>query len=148
VTARILLDQWSSFLQKLPGDFRARHPFLDEHSRILLGIPEGFPRDLAELAELRLEDCLASTHPETDLKRCEGQLRALVPRANISLESRRELWTSIVTAAALRAFFAGRSEDDVVRELEAEGKKLRELGGAAETKAFGRRVETVFEKLR
>jgi serine/threonine protein kinase len=147
-TVRGLLGAWTSFLQKLPGDFRARHGFLDDHHRTLLEIPEGFPRDLPELAELSLEDCLASTHPEAELKRCEGQLRELVPRANVSLESRRELWTSIVTAAALRAFLAGRTEDDVVRELEADGKTLRALGGAGETKGFGKRVETVFERLR
>jgi hypothetical protein len=147
-TARELLGLWTSFLQKLPGAFRARHAFLEDHSRTLLGIPDGFPRDLAELAELRLDDCLASTHPEAALRRCEGQLRELAPRTNVSLESRRELWTSIVTAAALRAFFAGRSEDDVVRELEAEGKTLRALGGPGETKAFGKRVEAVFRMLR
>ncbi|HXX92983.1 MAG TPA: serine/threonine-protein kinase, partial [Planctomycetota bacterium] len=144
-TAQGLLDEWNSFLQKLPGEFRARHPFLEDHQRSLRGIPEGFPRDLPELGEIRLEECLASPHPEAELERCELQLRALAPRPNVSLESRRELWTSIVVTAALRAFFAGRSEEEVARQLKAEGDTLRTLGGTGETRKFGKRVETVFE---
>ncbi len=147
-TARVLLEQWSSFVQRLPGDFRARHPFLEDHGRTLAEIAEGFPHDLAELAQIRLDDCLASANPEAELDRCEKSLRALAPRTNVSLESRRELWTSIVAAAALRGFFAGRTEEEIARDLKGEGEALRALGGAAEPKAFGTRVESVFEKLR
>ncbi len=147
-TARKILEQWAAFAEKLPAEFRARHPFVAEHGRELGALSEGFPRDLPELAEIRVEDALAATNPEAELARIEERLRALVPRANVSLESRRELWTSIVSAAALRAFYLGRTEEEVVRDLKDEGEALQKLGGAAGTKAWGPRIASVLEKLR
>jgi serine/threonine protein kinase len=143
-SARELLERWSGFLQKLPGEFRARHPFVDDHARALGGLAEGFPRPLAELESLRVEDSLASANPEAELKLLEDRLRALTSRPNVSVESRRELWSSIVAAAALREFLAGRTEEDAARALKDEGGTLRRLGGPA-TKAYGKRVEAVFE---
>ncbi|HLF95027.1 MAG TPA: hypothetical protein VJB14_16280, partial [Planctomycetota bacterium] len=147
-TVRKTLESWSGFAEKLPPEFRARHPFVADHGRELGTLSEGFPKDLPELAEIRVEDALAAANPEPELARVEERLRALVPRANVSLESRRELWTSIVSAAALRAFYLGRTEEEVVRDLKDEGEALQKLGGAAGTKALGPRVAAVLERLR
>jgi hypothetical protein len=145
-TVGTLLEAWKSFVASLPAGFLARHPFVTDHARTLEDLGQGFPSDLTELGEIRLEDCLAAPNPEAELARAEEKLRVLIQRPKVSLESRRDLWTTLVSASALRSLFAGRSEEETAQALQSEGDALRRTGATA-VKTYGGRVQAVLERL-
>jgi hypothetical protein len=116
----------------------------DELTRILAG----FPKDLAELASIDLEAPLAGAAVEADLAKLDGDLRSLETRPGVAIESRRKLYSALVTVGALRALFAGKDEDAAAADVRLWSSKLAAAGGAMDEKRFGPRVERVFAKLK
>jgi predicted Ser/Thr protein kinase len=140
--------RWREFQAKLAPEFQARHPVLAEQERRLAPLLTDFPKDLEELEEINLEKALESRLPEEPLHREEERLRKLAGKAGVTAESRQELYTRLVEAVALQAFFAGRSEEEAARLLEKEGAVLRTLDGPTDPGRFGPRVANVFQLLR
>ena len=127
-----------------------RNRFLSDHDGQLSRLLESFPADLAELEKLdaMLEAVFAAASPEAELEKVDRTLEGLEARPNITRESRQRLFTGRAVAAALRGLLAGRSEDAVSSELSALRGKLREVGGPADVKQYGPRVEKVLASLK
>lgn len=125
-----------------------RHPELTGRTNDLQKLLGGFPVPLPELASVDLEAPLAGKDVEADLMKLEMQLRALEARPGIALESRRELYTALVSVGALRALLAGKDEDGAATDVRTWGSKLAAAGGATDEKRFGPRVEKVFAKVK
>ncbi|HEX7901268.1 MAG TPA: hypothetical protein VF950_26150 [Planctomycetota bacterium] len=126
---------------KKAADLKSR---ADELNRILAG----FPKDLAELASIDLEAPLAGAAVEADLAKLDADLRSLETRSGIAVESRRKLYSALVTVGALRALVAGKDEDAAAADVRIWSSKLAAAGGAMDEKRFGPRVEKVFAKIK
>jgi hypothetical protein len=139
-------SEWKGFVARLDAKFRERHG-VDARAQEIARLFEGFPADLKELARFAIDDVFANANPDAALAKHEQALMALEGRANVSRESRQALYGWIVTVGALRALYAGRSEEDAAKELAAYAEKLKAVGAPAETKRYGPRVGRVFDIL-
>ena len=78
----------------------------------------------------------------------ERSLKALDGRSGVTRESRQRLYTMIVTTVSLRSFLQGKEEADVVADLKGYAEPLKKAGGAgADARAYGARVQSVFDAL-
>lgn len=146
--ADALLKKWTAFESGLEAPFRGSHPIVQRHRGELDRLRGGFPIDLAELGDIDLEACISAPSPEAELVKAEKILRALTFRSGITRESRRNLYTVLVTAIALRLFLEGKNEDEALSAVEPYRRQLAGIGGPVNPREFGPRVEKVFEKLR
>jgi len=147
-----LFGVWKGMMSKLDAKFVERHRFLSDHERQLTRSLDAFPVELAELEKVApsIDAAFSAEAPDVELGKIEETLSGLESKSNLSLESRRLLYTSLVTVASLRGLLAGKSEDAVAGDLSAYRQKLREAGGPADAsvKKYGPRVEKVFGALR
>lgn len=141
-----LLKQWSGFVDGLPAGSRQRTQAA-EHGTQLAKLREGYPKDLPELATIDVSAILAGNNPEGDLQKAERTLKNLDGRSGVSRESRQRLYSLIITVVSLRSFLQGREEGDVVADLKAYADPLKKLGGATDARAYGARVQSVFDTL-
>lgn len=141
--------QWESFAGGFSPAFRKRHPFLEERTRELRAALQDFPADLPELETLDIGASFDAADPREALRALSERLRRLDGGgASLAIESRRRLYSAIVTVEALRAFAAGKSEEEAAREVAGYADRLRQAGGPLDPRRYGPRVERVFEKLR
>ena len=139
-----LQTKWMALLKSVDEKHRLR---VAEHEGLIFKPLEEFPKDLAELDAVDISACLAAPQPEAELRRAERTLKGLEGRANITRESRQKLYSLVVTAVSLRTFLAGKEEPDAVEELRGYGEKLKKLGGPVNARAYGARVQKVFDAL-
>jgi hypothetical protein len=144
--AEELHAQWTLMYQSLDPAFKPRVR-VGEHDVALGRLREGFPKDLPELDKVDIGACLSAGSPETELQKAERALKALDGRSGVSRESRQRLYTMIVTVVSLRGFLQGKEETDVVTELKGYGDKLSKVGGPTDSRAYGARVQSVFDAL-
>jgi hypothetical protein len=121
---------------------------LKAHADELKRLLAGFPKDLPELASIDLEAPLAGASVDADLVKLETDLRSLEARPGIAIESRRKLYSALVTVGALRALLSGKDEAAAAADLRAWAPKLAAAGGPLDEKRFGPRVEKVFASLK
>ncbi|MBI2899026.1 MAG: hypothetical protein HYY17_02505 [Planctomycetes bacterium] len=96
----------------------------------------------------RLLGGLEEPDPDRALADVEKLLKAHAERwDDLSPEARRSLVTLRIATAALRGFRAGRSEEDVARDLAEFRAKLREVGGPEGGERFGPKVREVLRRL-
>lgn len=138
--------KWTLMYESIDKNFKLRSRVAD-HDLELGKLAAGVPKDLTDLDKIDLSACMASGSPEAELQKAERDLKVLEGRAGITRESRQRLYTLIVTAAALRGFLQGKEESEVVAEVKAYGEKLAKVGGPTDTRAFGARVQSVFDAL-
>jgi hypothetical protein len=136
------------FAGKLDPAFLQRTPDVKAHAAELQKLLSGFPADLAELGTIDLEAPLCGRAVEADLLTLENRLRSLESRGAISVESRRDLYTALVSVGALRALVAGKDEDGAAADVRSWAAKLAAAGGPTDVKRFGARVERVFGRLK
>jgi hypothetical protein len=139
-----LQTKWIGMLKSVDEKHRLR---MAEHEVQIFKPLEEFPKDLAELEAIDLSACLAAPQPEVELRKAEKSLRALENRTSITRESRQRLYTLLVTAVSLRLFLAEKEESDAAAELRSYGEKLKKVGGPGDTRAYGARVQKVFETI-
>lgn len=141
-------NKWTYFVvQGLPEGSKFRSKAGD-HDLEMGKLIDAFPKDLPELEKIDISGCLTADNPEAALRTAEKQLKALESRAGISKESRQKLYTMIVTVVSLRTFLQGKEEIDALGELRGYGDKLSKVGGPTDARAFGARVQKVFDALR
>jgi hypothetical protein len=139
--------QWTLMYEALDSGFKPRAR-VGEHDVQLGRLREGFPKDLTEdLDRIDIGACLAAGSPESELQKVERSLKALDARSGVARESRQRLYTMIVTVVSLRGFLQGKEEADVVAELKGYADKLAKVGGPGDTRAYGARVQSVFDAL-
>jgi hypothetical protein len=146
--AQGLLASWKTFVDGLHPAFRARQPIVEEHSRALTAALDRMPRDLAELDQDDLGSCFEGVQVEARLLAKEDQLRRLESQGGLTIESRRNLYTLLVAARALRLFLSGKTQEEVEQASREELQKLRQAGGAVQPDRFGPRMRKVFDSLR
>ncbi|MBI2898612.1 MAG: hypothetical protein HYY17_00335 [Planctomycetes bacterium] len=136
---------WAETCEKAGRDYRENCPEL--RNPLLATLAASFPVDPEELDSIDLDGCFAADSPEAFLDGAIAKLRELRKTPRISEESLRKTLTLLVAATAIRELLAGRSEAEVVESLNEVGTELRKLGGAAETRRWGPRVDRVFAAL-
>lgn len=139
-----LQSKWIALLKSIDDKHRLR--VAEHEGQIFKGLEE-FPKDLAELDAVDISACLSATQPEAELRKAEKTLKSLETRSGVSRESRQRLYTLLVTAVSLRTFLAEKEEGDAVEELRGYAEKIRKVGGPGETRAYGARVQKVFDAL-
>lgn len=142
--AEALRGRWSE-LTKIVND--KNRPRVADHESQIARLLDGYPQDLKDLDAIDINACLSATEPEKELRKAERTLKGHEAKSGISRESRQRLYSMIVTVVALRNFLSGRDELDTVEELRPYGEKLKKVGGAVDARAFGARVQKVFDAL-
>jgi len=145
--ARAVLDRWRTLVDGWPSASRSRHPELEELQRELTRRAADFPRPLPELSEIDLTACLKAPDPEAELTRAKKRLSDLSTRTGIELEDRQKLLTLELALAAQERLLHGATEEDVARELQGDGDRLRILGGAAAMDDLSPRLLRILERL-
>lgn len=146
--ARAVRDRWTlAVVQAIPESSPHRKR-VNEHDLRLGALLDAFPRDLPELDAIDISAALAGDSPETALRALEKQLKGFESRSGLSKESKQKLYTMIVTVVSLRCFTQGKEEIDALGELKGYGAKLEKVGGPTDPRAFGARVQKVFDALR
>jgi hypothetical protein len=145
--AETLHNQWTLMYQAIDPAFKLRSK-VGEHDLQLGKLRQGFPKELEELDKVDIGACLAAGTPETELQKAERLLKGLDGRSGVSRESRQRLYTMIVTTVSLRSFLQGKEETEVVADLKGYAEPLKKVGGAGvDARAYGARVQAVFEAL-
>jgi len=144
VRVESLQSKWRSMRTSVDEKHRPR---VAEHEAQIFKPLQDFPKDLPELDAVDISACLAAPQPEVELRKAEKSLRALENRPSVTRESRQRLYTLLVTAVSLRLFLAEKEEADAAEELRGYGEKLKKVGGPVETRAYGARVQKVFDAL-
>lgn len=146
--ATAVRNKWTlAVVQGIPADNPQRKR-VEEHDLRLGALLETFPKDLPELDQIDISAAVAGDSPEASLRGLEKTLKGFESRNGLSKESRQRLYTMIVTVVSLRSFTQGKDEIDALGELKGYGAKLEKVGGPTDPKAFGARVQKVFDALR
>ncbi len=143
---------WKSFAEKLDKKVLALHPDVETWSGKLGELVKSFPVELTNLdgfdidGAFKIDPVPALSKIETDLVDLESNLGLKGP---VAIESRKELYTKLITAGALRRLIQGDSEDKVAAEfrLSGWGRKLRDVGGPTNAEKYGPRVKYVFDRV-
>ena len=143
-----LMAAWLQFERALGQKVMERHPFVRLHGEELAQLAAAFPVDPAEIDAVDIEGALASKSPGAELVKIEAKLSQLTMRKDLSRDSRRKLFTALVTAHSLARFLDGLDEAMVAKEVEHHAEALRDAGGPIDPAKFGPRVQKVFEAIR
>jgi hypothetical protein len=147
-----LRQRWSRF-DALPGDFRARHRFLQQKGKTLGELIERIPADPGDIKKAlpQIEGSFEEDQQEVELGTVAQKLSQILRREGPRLthEAKRELLSYLIVAASLQRFLTGETVEQVAASepLQAYGRELKEVGGALDLPQFGEKVESVFRKL-
>jgi len=145
--ARAVVDRWRTLSAGRSAESRARHPEQEDLERDLERRASEFPRPLPELAEIDFAACLKSPDPEAECARARKRLSELGARTGIELEDPQKLLTLQVALAAQDRLLRGATEEDVARELQRDGDRLRTLGGAAAMDDLSPRLLRILDRV-
>ena len=142
--------QWKAFGDGLDPKVLKRHPDIETSTKNLGDSVKEFPKELADLDAVKIEDCFKD--PGTEFKKVEDNLLNLVANlgtmGRVAIESKQELYTKLITAGTLRRLFEGMPEEEVAREFLDIKPALIKVGGPTDPDKFGPRVKKVFDKLK
>jgi hypothetical protein len=141
--------QWKAFADGLDKKVLERHPDVTTCTERLAEFVKAFPIELAQLAQFDI-DAAFTSDPGPSFTKIENGLLELESNlpGKVAIESRQELYTKLITAAALRRMIGGDSEDKIVNELRPFRSKLRDAGvQTSNGEKYGPRVKKVFERV-
>lgn len=146
--AKLLQRKWQGLdarVRRADGEFAKRIA-----PRDFAPLFERFPLDDEDVNKVvaAIQASAEAEDPDRALEEAESALGKMSERwERLSIESRRAILTYRIVAGALRGFLAGRSDDEVLRDLRKLGTQLKDAGGTFEVKGFGPRVEKVVRRL-
>lgn len=140
--------KWQGFdarLRKADAEFAKRIA-----PRTFAPLFERFPIDNEDVNKVvaAIQAAAEAEDPDRALEDAERTLEKISePWTRLSIESRRAILTYRIVAGVLRGFLAGKTDDEVLRDLRRMGAQLKEEGGTFEVKGFGPRVEKLIRRL-
>ncbi|HLY12449.1 MAG TPA: hypothetical protein VKW04_24310 [Planctomycetota bacterium] len=141
--------KWSEGLAKLPKDFLARNP-IHESPRRLAALLDEFPIDSVEVDQIDLNACFLGTSPDLALEQLISDLSKIRDQkeSRLSKDSSRKLLSLLVAASSAHELLAGKTVEEVTKELQEVGRSLAKAGGPVDPALWGPRIEKIFAGLK